>query len=192
MEDAYLYPGDAVAPIEVGYRCRDYLLSEVMRHWGYIIEEVGCEPHYARSPYDDYCFHYIIMLVHLSGGKCMVLAPVNYYRVDSPPRCYPQFELKETVSVLERYADLTIRYYYSPDGVVKRPVWVSTEVIREFCLKNPDNKELLPPKVKLVSGHDPNPICTELIEGSLIEPDLVLYDDIVNRLKKSPFIDYAE
>ena len=46
--------------------------------------------------------------------------------------------------------------------------------------------------IEVVPGAEPIPYCAEIIEGALIEPDLVSNEDFFNRLLKSPYIDYAE
>ena len=200
-EDNYLFPGDEITPIEVGDGYRDYRLSEVLQQQGYQIGEGGCEIHFARNGlYEDLSIGYLFALVHLSNGDCVVLAPINYhhlwsmrsdgslFRLDKPTD-----EAIELANSLIRYADMRIRYYLQGDNA-KRPVWVSAYGVgRRFFQKDADGKDMLVyPEIELASGYEQIPFCTELIEGPLIEHNLVQYHDIVDRLLKSPFIDYAE
>lgn len=200
-EDNYLFPGDEIIPIEVGDGYRDYRLSAVLQLQGYQIGEGGCEIHFARNGlYEDLSIGYLFAFVHLSNGGCVVLAPINYYYLWSMRSDGSQFRLemptdetKELANSFIRYADLRIRYYLQGDSA-KRPVWISAYGVgKRFFQKDADGKDrLVYPEIELASGYEQFPFCTELIEGPLIEHNLVQYHDIVGRLLKSPFIDYAE
>lgn len=195
MQENYLYPGDEVTPIEIGEGYRDYWLSEVLKHCGYTIEKEGCEPHLVLSNHNNELVGWLIpMLVHLSCGKCIVLAPINYFVKDSvQPLHHILDEGKDVVCLTDKYEDLRIRFFIQND-VVSRPVWLSTNLFRRRYVEHNDIGEdvFVYRSIEVAPGAEPIPYCAEIIEGTIFEPDLVSNEDLVNKLLKSPYIDYAE
>lgn len=194
MKERFLYPDNNATPMGMCDGYRDYRLAEVLKHYGYTIAEEGCEPLLVRSNHDhELVGKIIIMIVHLSGGRCIILAPHKYFVKNSlQPLYHLSEDGKDIVCMTDRYEDLRIRYFMQ-DGVIERPVWVSTKIRRKYIEHDGNGKDIsIYRSIEVVPGVEPIPYCTDIIEGDLIEPDLVIRDDIVKRLMRSPYIDNAE
>ena len=126
MEE-YMYPGDAVSPISIGYDYREYLLSDVLREYRLSIS--GIDMLYARGRLpkeptaEDIhissskgCY---VMLVLLSNGRQMAIAPLRRHH----NLLNVGFDPDVRMTKLYRYSDAVLRYYVNAGGSVFRPVW---------------------------------------------------------------------